>query len=173
MSLLELFAFLLRCNALTFGNGTVMIPILQKRLVEDTGVLTIDQFLYAFAVAGVTPGQANLYVASVGYMLFGMAGAVVAVFAIQAPGYLMILFIKSYQRFEALGFVRDFTRGLTAASVGLIFATTISLGRSSLTLPSTWVVFALMLGLAYLLKWNVLLSLATASTVGLILHLWL
>ena len=173
MSLLELFAFLLGCNALTFGNGTVMVPLLQKRLVEETGVLTLDQFLYSYAVANVTPGQANLYLASIGYMLFGLAGAAVAVFAVQAPAFLMIVFIKGYQRFETLGFVRDFTRGLMAASVGLIFATTINIGRSSLTVPSTWVVFALMLVLAYLLKWNVVLSLVTASVVGLILHLWL
>ena len=61
-------------NMLTFGNGTVMAAILQQSLVERAHVLTNDQLLYAFALARVTPGQANLYVASIGYMLFGLPG---------------------------------------------------------------------------------------------------
>jgi chromate transport protein ChrA len=54
-------------NVLTFGNGTVMAAVLQNSFVQQKHVLTNDQLLFAFAIARVTPGQANLYVASIAY----------------------------------------------------------------------------------------------------------
>jgi len=66
VSLLELCALVFTFNALTFGNGPAMIPLLQANLVDRRGVLSTDQLLYAFTIARVTPGQANTYVAAIG-----------------------------------------------------------------------------------------------------------
>jgi chromate transport protein ChrA len=75
MSLLDLALVILVANALTFGNGPVMIPLLEEQLVEGAGVLSVQELLYAFAIARVIPGQANAYVASIGFMLKGLPGA--------------------------------------------------------------------------------------------------
>ena len=45
-------------------------------------VLSNDQLLFAFAIARVTPGQANLYVASIAYMMFGLLGATLSMVAL-------------------------------------------------------------------------------------------
>ncbi len=172
MSLPLLVGMIFLFNVMTFGNGPVMIPLLQKNLVEEQAVLTVDQLLYSFAIARVTPGQANMYVAAIGYMLYGWVGAILCVLAITLPGYLMIPLLKGFEHFKNNQQVKSFTRGLTTTSVGLIFAATLQIGKSSLTSLIAWVVFLVALGLTYLLKWNPILTLVVASVVGVLLKLW-
>jgi chromate transporter len=171
MSLLELAATVLVANAVTFGNGPVMVPILQAQLVDGAGVLGLDQLLYAFAIARVIPGQANAYVASIGYMLHGVPGAVLSTAAIQLPGYVMLPLQRGYARLEGSPTVRGFTRGLVAASIGLVFAATLSIARRTLTEPISWIVFLAALGLSYRVKWHPVIVLAVSSALGVALRL--
>lgn len=173
MSLPRLTFLIFLFNLLTFGNGPGMIPLLQKELVEKSSVLSLDQLLYAFAIARVTPGQANVYVASIGYFLFGIPGAVLATLVIQLPGYMMLPFMKFYERARAMTWVGGFTRGLTVASVGLIFAATLSIGLRTLTGPIPWIVFAATLAMMMLLRWGQMRSLLSASLLGIVLKLLL
>jgi chromate transporter len=162
VSLLELCAVVFTYNAMTFGNGPGMVPLLQADLVDRRGVLSTDQLLYAFTIARVTPGQANTYVAAIGYMLHGLATTA----AIQLPGYLMLPLLWGYQRLGAVRLVPAFTRGLTVASVGLIFAATVSIGQSTLTGWVSLVVFAAALAMTQLLRWNPLIVLAVSTLLG-------
>ena len=173
MSLPELILLIFTFNLLTFSNGPAMIPMLQVDLVDRAQVLSIEQLLYAFAIARVTPGQANVYVASIGYFLFGLPGAVLATLAIQLPGYLMLPFIRLYERMRSNAWVANFTRGLTVASVGLIFAATLSIGIKTLVEPVPWVVFSATLLMIVLLRWNQMLSLLLASLLGILLKILL
>jgi chromate transporter len=150
-----------------------MIPLLQQSLVQERHALSIDQLLYAFTVARVTPGQANVYVASIGYMLFGVPGAVLPMLAIMAPAYLILPLLLGYQRIRAARAVQGVTRGLVAASAGLILAAAVTIGRETLTHPAAWGSFAVALVLAAVVRWNSVLSLVVASLAGLALWLWL
>jgi chromate transporter len=167
VSLLELCAVMFLYNAMTFGNGPVMVPLLQADLVDRRGVLSTDQLLYAFTIARVTPGQANTYVAAIGYMLYGLVGALATTAAILLPGYLMLPLLWGYERVKAVRLVPSFTRGLTVASVGLIFAAALSIGRATLTGWVSLVVFAAALTMAQLLQWNPLLVLGVSALLGI------
>ncbi len=107
-------------NVLTFGNGAVMAAILQTSFVQQEHVLTNEQLLFAFALARVTPGQANLYVASIAYMLFGFAGAALSMVAIAVPSYVMIPLLRSYEFVRGNPTVYGLTRGLACTAVGLL-----------------------------------------------------
>src|SRR5262249_18226208 len=112
MSLGQLLLVIFTFNLLTFGNGSAVLALLQHRLV-DGGVLNLDQFLYAYALGRVTPGQNNLYLASIGYMISGWLGALGAIVAIQLPGYLVLPVLKGYERVRHQRSVQGFIRGLT------------------------------------------------------------
>jgi hypothetical protein len=56
MNLGQLLLVIFTYNLLTFGNGGAVLALLQHRLV-DSGILNLDQFLYAYALGRVTPGQ--------------------------------------------------------------------------------------------------------------------
>ena len=129
-------------------------------------MLIIDQLLYAFTIARVTPGQANTYVAAIGFMLHGVVGALACSAAILLPGYLMLPLLWGYRRLGAVRLVPAFTRGLTVASVGLIFAATVSIAQRTLTGWVSVLVFAAALVMAQLLKWNPLVVLAVSTLLG-------
>src|SRR6266516_1653279 len=99
-------------NLLTFGNGTVMAAVLQQAFVQQSHALSNEQLLYAFSLARVTPGQANLYVASIAYMMFGLPGAVLSMLVIALPSYLMIPLLRSYEFLRGSRLVLRMTRGL-------------------------------------------------------------
>jgi chromate transporter len=171
MSLLDFAAMIFGFNLLTFGDGPIMVALLQSNLVNGMGVLTSAQLLYAFTVARITPGPANIYVAAIGYMLFGLPGAVLATLAIFLPSYLTLPLLSVYERIRHHPMIANFSAGLRAASVGLIFATVLTIGRSSLTEPIGWVVFPFTLFVSTVLKWNPLVSLGVASVLGVCLRI--
>jgi chromate transporter len=156
-------------NAMALGNGAVMFPLVQRGFVRERGGLSIDQLLFAFALAQATLGQGNLYMASIGYMLFGIPAAFLAILAINLPGYLMLWAVRWYDRLRDLRMVRCFMRGMTSASVGLIFAATVDMARHALIHPASWGVFLLTLALTQKLRWNSLASLLVATSAGMLI----
>lgn len=159
-------AALATANVLSFGNGGVMVALLQHSLVQETHALSNDQLLYAFAIARVTPGPANLYVASIAYMLFGLPGAILSMVVIAAPGYLMVPLMGGYRHFQHNQAVHRLTRGLAATAVGVILATTWEVGKGSLAAPVSWVVFGVALALLLLTRLPTLVSLFVATGIG-------
>ena len=170
MSLWRLLLILFSANILTFGNGRVMVPILQRQLVTDSGALSIDQFLYAFTAGRLTPGLNNIWVSGIGYFLFGWAGAALTVAVIMAPAYLIIPLHAAYRRFEGSGAVRGFAQGLAATSVGLLIAATVDIGQTTLTTPIAVAVCVAAVLMLNVLKWHTLVSLAAACVLGVVLN---
>ena len=156
-------------NLLTFGNGAVMVAVLQNAFVQRAHMLTNEQLLYAFSLARVTPGQANLFVASIGYMMFGWPGAILSIAVIAAPSYLMIPLLRSYDVVRGNRFVRNLTRGVASTAVGILLATTWNLSKDSLTGATSWIVFAIALALMLFTRLPTLVSLLTATAIGVVL----
>jgi chromate transporter len=171
VSLAEMLGQLGVANLLTFGNGTVMAAILQQSFVERAHAISNEQLLYAFALARVTPGQANLYVASIGYMMFGLPGAVLSIVVIALPSYLMIPLMRSYEYVRGNRRVWNMTRGLGSTAVGLLLATTWNLSKDSLNAPVTWAVLAVALALLVFTRLPTILSLLAATGAGVVLVL--
>ena len=171
MTLWEMLSQLFVANILTFGNGTVMAAVLQNSLVQQRHVLTNEQLLYAFSLARVTPGQANLYVASIAYMLFGLPGAVLSMLVIALPSYIMIPLMRSYEFVRGNRYVAGLTRGLASTAVGLLLATTWNLSKDSLDGFISWTVLAVGLVLMLFTRLPMIVSLLLAAGSGMALVL--
>jgi chromate transporter len=169
VTLWEMLVQIAIANLLTFGNGTVMAAVLQTSFVEQKQVLTNEQLLYAFALARITPGQANLYVASIAYMLFGLLGAALSMVAIALPSFLMIPLMRSYEFVRGNPAVYGLTRGLASTAVGLLLATTWNLGKDSLNGTIAWLVFGLGLVLLIFTRLPTIVSLLLAAGAGVLL----
>jgi chromate transporter len=170
ISLDRLLALLFTANVATFGSGLATVPLLERTLVRDTDSLTLDQFLFAFTVGRVTPGPANLWVAGLGYMLYGLGGGLLSAAVIMLPGFAIVPLSAGYRRLEHLSAVRGFSRGLTAAVVGVMLATAAGIGRTTLTSTRSLLVCALTLTLLHRLRWNPLLAVATGAAAGALLN---
>jgi chromate transporter len=70
----KLLLFFLKAGSLTFGSGLVIVPFLEKGLVQHTGWLDERQFLVAVAMGMLSPGPVVITATFVGYVVAGFWG---------------------------------------------------------------------------------------------------
>ena len=70
----KLFTFFLKAGSLTFGSGLVIVPFLEKGLVQQTGWLNEREFLVAVAMGMISPGPVVITATFVGYLVAGFWG---------------------------------------------------------------------------------------------------
>src|SRR5438093_9036658 len=132
--LAQLGAFFAKAGAFVFGSGLAIVPFLYGGVVHDHQWLTERQFVDAVAVAMITPGPVVITVGFIGYLIAGLAGAVVAALGTFLPCYLFTIIPAPYFRKHGKkpGIVA-FVDGVTAAAIGTITGAVIVLGKRSLT----------------------------------------
>ena len=111
-----------RAGSLVFGGGHVVLPLLQSETVAR-GWLDGDTFLAGYGAAQAVPGPLFTFAAYLGPAIAGAAGGVIALLAIFAPSFLLMLGVLPYwDRLRAMGAVQAALRGVNAAVVGLLLA---------------------------------------------------
>lgn len=168
--LAQLAALMAKVGLISFGGGYVMIPVLQREVVEHLQWLTLPQFLDGLLLSYVTPGPLLILAAFTGFLLQGPAGAAVATVAIFLSPILMVVALSPlYEQVKSSPRVRPFIRGVLAALAGMLTWTTLTLALPTLTDLRTW---ALMLGAAWaLIAWevNLLWAIAAVAAVSLLI----
>lgn len=166
-TLLDLALLFLRTGGLLFGGGYVMIPLIEHEVVEGFGWLTRKEFLDGVALGQSTPGPIVITATFVGYKAAGLAGAAVATAAIFLPAFVFAVavarFVQAARRWEA---ARAFLKGVGAAVVGAILAAAVSLGRTALVDPLTWLLAAAALLALVRFRMEVTYLLATGAVMG-------
>ncbi len=168
--LLQILLFFTKAGAFVFGSGLAIIPFLREGVVHEFGWLNEQQFLDAVAVALVTPGPVVITVAFIGYLVAGVAGAVLAAVGIFLPVYFFtILPAPWFKRHRDNRQLRAFVSGTTAAASGAIAGAVVLLAqRAIVDLPTAVIALA---GLALLWRYRVRepYLVAGAGVAGLIL----
>src|SRR5437763_8164479 len=89
----KLLAFFLKAGSLTFGSGLVIVPFLEKGLVQQTGWLTEREFLVAVAMGMISPGPVVITATFVGYLVCGLLREVNETIGIFLPSFLLVLIV--------------------------------------------------------------------------------
>ncbi len=109
-------------GSLVFGGGHVVLPLLSESFV-GSGQLTSDQFLSGYAAAQLVPGPLFTIAAYLGTGLQGIAGGVLATFAIFLPSFLLIIgilpFWNDLKKYRRMAFA---LKAINPAVVGLLLA---------------------------------------------------
>src|SRR5262249_4272454 len=117
----KLLLFFLKAGSLTFGSGLVIVPFLEKGLVQQTGWLDWRQFLVAGAVEMIGPGRVVITATFVGYLVAGFWGALVSTVGIFLPSFLLVLVVAPLLvRHRKDATVQGFVKGAYAAAIGTI-----------------------------------------------------
>jgi chromate transporter len=165
----KLFAFFLKAGSLTFGSGLVIVPFLEKGLVQQTGWLTERDFLVAVAMGMISPGPVVITATFVGYLVAGFWGALVATIGIFLPSFLLVLIVAPIlMRYRANPNVQGFIKGAYAAAIGTILGACVLLGKIAI---GDWLTALVALGsLVVLFRWKVSnpLLVAVTALIGLI-----
>jgi chromate transporter len=165
----KLFVFFLKAGSLTFGSGLVIVPFLEKGLVQQTGWLNEREFLVAVAMGMMSPGPVVITATFVGYLVAGFWGSLVATIGIFLPSFLLVLIVAPVlMRYRTNPNVQGFIKGAYAAAIGTILGACVLLGRIAI---GDWLTALVgLVSLVVLFRWKVSnpLLIASAAVIGLI-----
>jgi len=174
----KLLAFFLKAGSLTFGSGLVIVPFLEKGLVQQTGWLSEREFLVAVAMGMISPGPVVITATFVGYLvaarlagslLDGFWGSLVSTIGIFLPSFLLVLIVAPILlRYRQNPNVQGFIKGAYAAAIGTILGACVLLGKIAI---GDWLTGLVALAsLVVLFRWKVSNPVLVAATaiIGLI-----
>ena len=165
----KLLLFFLKAGSLTFGSGLVIVPFLEKGLVQQTGWLDERQFLVAVAMGMISPGPVVITATFVGYLVAGFWGSLVSTVGIFLPSFLFVLLVAPILvRNRANLNVKGFVKGAYAAAIGTILGASVLLGKIAI---GDWLTALIaVLSLVVLVRWKLSNPILVAATavIGLI-----
>ena len=122
--------FFIKASAFTFGSGLAIVPFLHQGLVHDHHWLTEQQFVDAVAMGLISPGPVVIMATFAGYLVAGLAGALLATVAVFLPVYLFVIvpgpLLRRHGEHRRL---QGFIKGATAAAAGAIAGAAIVIGE--------------------------------------------
>jgi chromate transporter len=128
-----LFLTFLKIGAVLYGSGYVLLAFMHADFVTRLGWLPDQQLLDAIAIGQITPGPVLTTATFVGFILGGMPGALIATLGIFLPSFVFVAIsnplIPKVRNSAWIGGLLD---GVNIASLGLMGAVTVDLGRASL-----------------------------------------
>jgi chromate transporter len=162
----DLSAFLtfLKASLLSTG-GQGNLPILHAELIAH-GVAREQQFGESLAIGQLAPGPTGLWVISLGFLVFGLTGALIATAAILIPPFGVLVVEMGYGRLKDAPAVRAFVRSFSL-SVSTISITVLALVlKGAGASPKSLVIAAIAAGLAASKKIPIAVIIGIAAVVG-------
>jgi len=145
-ALFTLAAIMLKIDLFAFGGGFASLPLMLHEIVMAKGWMASETFMDGIALGQVTPGPIVITAAFVGYMVQGLAGAVVATIAIFTPSFFLVITVAPiFDRLKSSPYFARVIDGILASFVGLLLYVLI---KFALAVP--WDIIRIILGLGAL-----------------------
>jgi len=158
-----------KIGAVLYGSGYVLLAFLEADFVNSLGWITTQQLIDVVAIGQVTPGPLLTTATSIGYLVAGFKGAVLATVAIFLPSFIFVPFVNSVvpklRNSPLAGAALD---GVNAASLGFMGAVTIQLARVSLIDPLTIIIAVLCAVALFFLRINSTWLIAGGGIIGIL-----
>ncbi len=129
----KLFFIFLKIGSILYGSGYVLFAFLDSELVQ-TGFLPRQTLIDAIAVGQFTPGPVFSSVTFIGYQMNGGMGALVATIGIFLPSFVFVALLNPMvKKMRDSRLFGAFLDAVNVASVALIVAICVTMGRASVT----------------------------------------
>jgi len=168
MNYLLYFWIFLKSSLLSFG-GLSNLPYLHNDLMTLQWANESD-FITAIAVGQLSPGPSGLWSISLGFLTLGWLGAILSLTALSIPPFLTLLTTSFYHQIEKYDLVKNFSRGLMVAVIGLTLGTTYTIGTSIIQDFRDILIMLVAFGLALSKKVPVIVILALAGLAGFFIY---
>jgi chromate transporter len=93
--ILEIFFVFAKMGCITFGGGYVLLPIIERELIQKKGWTSTDEVLQYYTIAQVTPGIIAVNISTfIGYKRAKVAGGIAATLGFTMPSVTMIVLVS-------------------------------------------------------------------------------
>lgn len=154
-------------SLLAIGGANSTIPEMHRIAVEVRHWMTDAQFADMFAISQLSPGPNVLIVTLIGYHVAGVAGALVATFAMCGPSAVFAYFVSNMlTRSSQSAWPGILQAALVPISIGLMCASGLVLTLAS---DRTWIAAVLTIGaavVAFMTRLNPLWVLVVGGLLG-------
>jgi chromate transporter len=162
--------FWLFLKASLFSTGGVgNLPSLHTDLIAR-GWAQEHQFAEALAIGQISPGPNGLWVVSLGYLTYGVRGAVLATLAVSIVPMLILVVNRIYGRSRNHPAVQGFVRGLGLAVAGSFLVAMVTLATANGLDLRSIVIILVSIGLGVTGRVPVVVQLGLAGLVGILLY---
>ena len=138
----KLFLFMIYTGSFIYGGGLVLIPFIEKYVVNEFAWMTAREFVDGIAIGQLSPGPVVMTTAFVGYKLLldvsggvvwiAILGALVATIGAFGPSFVFIMgFFPYFARVRENDVIQAALTGVNAAVVGAILGATVTLAAES------------------------------------------
>lgn len=157
----------LSMSLFAIGGANVLLPEMNRQVVEVHGWMTDAQFTQLFAIAQAAPGPNMLVVTLIGWTVAGFWGAMVTTFAMVGPTCIVAYFAGGiWHRFREAKWRRVIQSGLVPLTIGLIAASGVVLAEGAARTWSTAAFIAVTALALSLTRISPLWMLAAGGTLG-------
>ena len=166
----QLFLKMLWISSFTFGGGFVIVSLMKKKFVDETGWLTEEEMLDYTALSQSSPGAIAVNAAIlVGWRVAGAPGMLAAVLGTILPPMVVLTVISlCYNAFASSAPVAITLMGMQAGVAAVIMDVVCSMGgkvvKEKKAFPIAMMVLAFIA--AYVLKISVILIILAAAALG-------
>jgi len=158
-----------KTGLLSFGGAYAALVFVQRGAVVQYHLLSDGQLLDGVALSVATPGPFMLFTTFVGYLVSGIAGAVLATFFVFFPSFIFVIAGVHYvEKVRENRMIQAFLAGVSAAVVGVIAVVSLDLIPEALIDLPTLAIAVVAFLLIALLKRDVALVALGAMLVGII-----
>ena len=132
MLLAKLFLSFFKIGLFGFGGGLAIIQLIYDSIKEFANI-SPEQFANIVAIAQVTPGPVAVNSATyVGYEVGGYLGSALATLGVATPAFIIIAMVaNAVERYKESAAVQGALEGIRPATVGLIAAAVITIGKAA------------------------------------------
>lgn len=168
---LQLFTSFAKIGVITFGGGYAMLPILQKEVCENKAWAREEELLDYYAIGQITPGIIAINTATfIGRKTAGWLGGVIATLGMVFPSLIIITLIASFfKEFAHLQIIQHALAGVRVCVVALIFHAVYGLAKKAIDSAELFMIFLLIVFMAFYMKINPVISVITGASIGYIL----
>lgn len=133
ISLIKLFLTFFKINAMTFGGGYTIVPIIQDCFVEKLKLINEDEMMNLVALAQGGPGAMAISTSLLtGYKLRGAAGAVTCLVASSLPCLIILSVISLfYREFRSNFYVNAALEGISGIICAVLIVTVFCMGKTA------------------------------------------
>ncbi|MEI7025170.1 chromate transporter [Paenibacillus sp. y28] len=160
-----------RISPATFGGGYAMIPVLEREMTMKRKWMKPEEMGDVISVAGAAPGGIAVNAAAfIGFRLGGLPGAMIAVFGITLPTFLIVLALSiGFVAFGENPKIAAAFEAIRAAVAAMIVLAAIRIARTALLDVSTCITAALAVALLLFAHVHPMMLMLSGLAVGIAL----